>query len=102
MEGQQPLPESRRKILPLTFHQLETPSLMTNGFSQERTMQFQIDNMNCGGCAKSVTKAIQSVDGQAKVEIDLAGKQVLVASSAAEAAILASLNDAGYPPRRVA
>lgn len=61
-------------------------------------MQFQIDNMNCGGCAKSVTKAIQSVDGQAKVEIDLAGKQVLVASSAAEAAILASLNDLKLSP----
>ncbi len=25
-------------------------------------MQFHIENMTCGGCARSVTKAIQSVD----------------------------------------
>jgi copper chaperone len=28
----------------------------------ETLMQFQIDNMTCGGCARSVTKAIHSVD----------------------------------------
>lgn len=61
-------------------------------------MQFRIDNMTCGGCAKSVTKAIHSVDPQAKVEIDLATKAVRVGSSADEAALLARLDDAGYPP----
>ncbi|HEV7283722.1 MAG TPA: heavy-metal-associated domain-containing protein [Kaistia sp.] len=33
-------------------------------------MQFHIKNMSCGGCARSVTKAIQGVDAQAKVTID--------------------------------
>ena len=28
-------------------------------------MQFHIENMTCGGCVRSVTKAIQSVDPQA-------------------------------------
>ena len=65
-------------------------------------MQFHIDNMTCGGCAKSVTKAIQSVDPEAKVDIDLGRQVVRVTSSADEAAIVARLNDAGYPPRRVA
>lgn len=65
-------------------------------------MQFQIDNMGCGGCAKSVTKAIHSVDPQAKVDIDLNVKRVKVASSADEAAMLAVLDDAGFPPRRAA
>jgi len=45
-------------------------------------MQFQIDNMTCGGCANSVTKAIHSVDPQAKVEIDLPQKRVTVESGA--------------------
>ena len=27
-------------------------------------MKFQIDNMTCGGCAQSVTKAIQSFTGR--------------------------------------
>ena len=30
-------------------------------------MQFHIENMTCGGCARSVTKAIQSVDPTAEV-----------------------------------
>lgn len=63
-------------------------------------MQFQIDNMNCGGCAKSVTSAIHSMDAQAKVEINLAAKRVSVQSDLAEAAISTALQNAGFPPRR--
>jgi copper chaperone len=62
-------------------------------------MQFRIDNMTCGGCAKSVTKAIHSVDRQAQVEIDLPQKRVSVLSTADEAAVTAVLEDVGYPPR---
>ncbi len=65
-------------------------------------MQFQIDNMTCGGCARSVTKAIQSADPEAKVDIDLGTKVVRVTSSSDEATIVAKLDDVGYPPRRAA
>lgn len=63
-------------------------------------MKFHIDNMNCGGCARSVTKAILSLDPQANVHIDLATKAVDVTSRADEAAIASRLEDVGYPPRR--
>lgn len=65
-------------------------------------MQFQIDAMMCGGCARSVTKAIQSVDPQARVDIDLEMKRVVVASDADAAKIAAVLEDVGYPPRPTA
>ncbi|SDH17541.1 heavy-metal-associated domain-containing protein [Pelagibacterium luteolum] len=65
-------------------------------------MEFHIDNMTCGGCAKSVTKAIQSVDPEAKVDIDLGAKVVRVTSNSNETAIVATLDDVGYPPRRAA
>lgn len=65
-------------------------------------MQFQIDNMACGGCARSVTKAIHSVDPQAKVDIDLNLKRVTVESGADQSAVAAVLQDAGFPPRRAA
>ena len=65
-------------------------------------MQFQIDNMACGGCAKSVTRAIHSVDLQAKVGIDLDLKRVTVDSGADQYAVAAALQDAGFPPRRTA
>lgn len=62
-------------------------------------MQFQIDNMACGGCARSVTKAIHSVDPQAKVDIDLNLKRVTVESGADQSAVAAVLEDAGFQPR---
>ncbi|MCC5989483.1 MAG: heavy-metal-associated domain-containing protein [Pararhodobacter sp.] len=65
-------------------------------------MQFQIDNMACGGCATNVTKAIQSVDPQAKVDIDLSLKRVTVESGADQSAVTAVLEKAGFPPRRAA
>lgn len=65
-------------------------------------MQFQIDNMACGGCARSVTKAIHSVDPQAKVDIDLNLKRVTVESAADQSAIAAVLEEVGFPPCRAA
>lgn len=62
-------------------------------------MQFQIDNMGCGGCAKSITKAIHSVDPQAKVDIDLNLKRVTVETGADQSVIAAGLKMAGFPPR---
>ena len=63
-------------------------------------MEFFVDNMTCGGCAKSVTKAIQSVDPVAKVEIDLGTVLVKVESERPASDFIAVLDDVGYPPRR--
>lgn len=62
-------------------------------------MQFHLDDMTCGGCARSVTKAIQTVDPNAKVMADPPARQVQVQSSASEAQIIAALREAGFPPR---
>jgi copper chaperone len=62
-------------------------------------MQFQIDAMHCGGCARGVTKAIHSVDLQAKIDVDLTMKRVTVVSDTDESAIAARLKVAGYPAR---
>ncbi|MCO5092971.1 heavy-metal-associated domain-containing protein [Bosea sp. (in: a-proteobacteria)] len=60
-------------------------------------MELRIEGMSCGGCAKSVTKAIQSVDSAARVEANPAERSVRVETSAAQAAILRVLEQAGYP-----
>ncbi|MFQ1064871.1 heavy-metal-associated domain-containing protein [Bordetella trematum] len=62
-------------------------------------MQFHIDGMTCGGCARSVTKAIQAVDPQATVVADPPSRLVKVESALAQAQIVAALREAGYPPR---
>ena len=58
---------------------------------------FTVPNMTCGSCAKSVTKALQSVDAAAKIETDPLKREVRVESSVAEADLRAVLTEAGYP-----
>lgn len=60
-------------------------------------MELRIENMTCGGCAKSVTKAIQSVDSAAKIETNPAARAVKVETTATPSAILQVLEEAGYP-----
>ncbi|HEL5029161.1 TPA: heavy-metal-associated domain-containing protein [Stenotrophomonas maltophilia] len=62
-------------------------------------MEFHVEGMTCGGCARSVTKAIELVDPQASVRADPASRRVQVQTSASEAQIVAALTDAGFPPR---
>lgn len=65
-------------------------------------MQFHIENMTCHGCARSVTKAIQSVDKGALITADPENRKVDVETSVARAAIEAVLVEAGYPAAPVA
>jgi copper chaperone len=60
-------------------------------------MQLHIENMTCGGCARSVTKTIQSVDPTAVVEADPSARTVVVTTASPRAAIEAALIEAGYP-----
>jgi copper chaperone len=61
-------------------------------------IQFNIPQMSCGHCAHAVKEAVQEVDPQAKVDVDLATKQVNVESQADRAKIVAALAEAGYQP----
>jgi len=61
-------------------------------------MQFHIKNMTCGGCARSVTRAIQSVDPEAEVRADPASHMVEVTSTAPRDRLVAALTEVGYAP----
>lgn len=63
-------------------------------------MQFHIENMTCSGCARSATRAIQSVDAAAVIKADPVNRTVEVDSSAPRAEIAAALAEAGYPAAR--
>lgn len=60
-------------------------------------MELKIENMTCGGCARSVTKAIQSIDPNAKVEADPAARIVKVETEASAATVQTVLEEAGFP-----
>ncbi|KQY13097.1 heavy metal transport/detoxification protein [Rhizobium sp. Root73] len=58
---------------------------------------FIVPNMTCGGCAKSVVKALQGVDVDAKIETDPPKREVRIQTSADESALREILSEAGYP-----
>ncbi|HAX21965.1 MAG TPA: heavy metal transport/detoxification protein [Hydrogenophaga sp.] len=60
-------------------------------------IRFHIPNMTCGGCARSVTKALLSIDPQARIETDPPAREVRMDSALDKSAFLAVLSDAGYP-----
>jgi copper chaperone len=62
------------------------------------TIEFQLPTMTCGHCVKAVTAAIQAVDAQAKVAIDLPTHQVQVDTAASQAQLAEALKEAGYAP----
>jgi copper chaperone len=66
---------------------------------KEVPMQFHIENMTCGGCARGVTKAIQSVDTNARVTADPPKRSVEVESCASQVHIEQALIAAGFAPR---
>jgi len=60
--------------------------------------QFNVPDMSCGHCVKTITGAITGQDPAAKVQCDLARRQITVDSKLSESALKSLLTEAGYPP----
>jgi copper chaperone CopZ len=58
--------------------------------------ELRVEGMTCGGCAGRVTRAIQGVDGAAKVYVDLKSKTVQVETSADLDTVRSAVVSAGY------
>jgi copper chaperone CopZ len=59
----------------------------------------EINDMHCAGCVRAVEQALGALPGAQAVAVDLAGKQARVETAAAESAVLAALDDAGFDAR---
>jgi copper chaperone len=57
---------------------------------------FTVEGMTCGHCEKAVTKALLSLDAQAKVVIDRAHNTVQVDSEKSREALAQAIADEGY------
>ena len=57
---------------------------------------FDIPDMTCGHCVKTITQAVQSVDAAAQVQADLATHSIGVTSRASAACLSAAIAAAGY------
>jgi copper chaperone len=60
---------------------------------------FQVNDMTCGHCASTITKAVKSADKDAKVSIDLARHRVEIEPASADCDELGdAIREAGYTP----
>jgi copper chaperone len=57
---------------------------------------FTVEGMTCGHCEKAVTKALLSLDAQAKVVIDRTHNSVQVDSDKTREALAQAIADEGY------
>ncbi|MCB2101733.1 MAG: heavy-metal-associated domain-containing protein [Rhodobacterales bacterium] len=60
------------------------------------TATYRVDGMTCGGCASSVTHAIQGAAPGTRVTVDLAAKTVTVEGNAEPAVVGQAVADAGF------
>jgi len=59
-------------------------------------LRVNIEGMHCGGCARSVTRAIQSQDPRAQIRIDRAARTVEADTDIDPGLILTAIKDAGF------
>jgi copper chaperone len=65
----------------------------------ERTViELKLPTMTCGHCVRTVTKTVQAVDAEAKLEIDLPTQRVRVESQHDRQEFVKALSDEGYAP----
>ncbi|HEF4744418.1 TPA: heavy-metal-associated domain-containing protein [Burkholderia multivorans] len=61
-------------------------------------MEFEVQDMTCGGCASAITRAVTSADPAAKLDIDVAAKIVKVESAQGAERVQAVIEAAGFHP----
>ena len=60
-------------------------------------MEFSIPEMSCGHCAGVITKAVQQLDADAMISIDLLAKKVTIETVHDRQTVASALAEAGYP-----
>ena len=63
---------------------------------------FEVKDMTCGRCVAAITRAVQQLDTDATVQVDLPTKRVAIESATADSlALRAAIARAGYTPTPV-
>ena len=59
--------------------------------------ELNVQNMTCGHCVSTVTRAVKTVDPRAEVQVDLRSGRVRVDSEATAGELIRAIDAAGYP-----
>jgi len=68
-------------------------------FLEHKMITFEVQDMTCGHCVSTITRAVKALDAQASVQVDLAAHRVAIEGATADAAALqAAITEAGFTP----
>jgi copper chaperone len=75
----------------------------TDQTTEEHLMiSFQVNDMTCGHCVSTITKAVKAEDATATLQFDLAAHRVDIEAGQADAAELSeAIKQAGYAPVQI-
>jgi copper chaperone len=59
-------------------------------------IEFQVEGMSCQHCVAAVTKAVQAIDSDARVQVELQSGRVLVESTRDASQLGDAITEAGY------
>lgn len=59
-------------------------------------LKFKVPEISCDHCKETIEREVASLDGVARVEVDIGDKQVTVEGSPARDAVVAAIDRAGY------
>ena len=64
--------------------------------------ELAVQNITCGHCVSTITRAIKALDAQAEVQVDIRSGRVRVEGALPAGALIKALDQAGYaaPARR--
>lgn len=62
-------------------------------------LEFKVEDMTCGHCVATITKAVQAVAQQAAVAADVANHIVRIDAAADAKLVEQAIRDAGYTPQ---
>ena len=66
-------------------------------------LSYEVKDMTCGHCVSSITKAVQSVDANAQVRVDLGAHRVQVEGHSVNGQSIAqAISSVGFTPEPVA
>jgi copper chaperone len=63
--------------------------------------EFNVQGMSCQHCVAAITRAVQALDSDARVQVDLPAGRVSIESVLPEAELLRVLVDEGYTAQRL-
>ena len=61
-------------------------------------IELTVNDMTCGHCASTITRAVKEIDAAGQCDIDLAAKRVRIASAQPASRFVDAIKEAGYTP----